>query len=551
MTLERVERPVETGVPARFTYDRPLRWEFSDGQPAQVGADVAHVFAASGRFEVKGFDGERLARHLAVVVEPRNVLHAVPPSAQWAVVARSLDELTAALDVGEALGGAERVQRLVDEVPLLGFALEYGAGTAAGLEPLEGAGAALLDGDVFVSFVGVKQDAAALETLQGWLVGRGFTAAPDPDGLSLMHGGEAWLAFVDRGTLFMLRADGTVGARDGRRLVTSAADRGLAADGASAALLDALPAGGVVAFARREAVGSTLPWNQLAVALQLTQGHATVDGFVTAAAPLWTAAPVPSKRLLTLAPEGPVAVLSASMPSRQLAELLFGPRGSRRWKRFERDVGELGAAADVVLEAVGPTLEAALYLDVRRFVRSVVEREGRPEPKGSVVAQLSHSNQAIVEHLVTEALADLRAPVERASADGVAVFRSSVEREPLEIAVGESAAFLKAGTPLSRPAVDLTTAPALSDLFGPGHVSARLDVRQLLAELETPFTLDGVDPRKLLVAQALAVALVEKLLKFDALVLDAAPHPLGARVRVDVTLGSRGKAQDRGQAQAP
>ncbi len=545
--VERLERPAETGVPARFTFDRPLRWQFSDGTPPQSGAEVAHVFTSPGAFEVKGYDGERLARHLTVLVEPRGVLHVVPPSAQWAVVSRTLDELSATLDVAEALAGPERVQRVLDEVPLLAFALEYGGAPAAALDPLEGAGVALLEGELFLSFVGVKQDAAALETLRGWLVGRGFSATSTASGVEFSNGGEVWLGFTDRGTLFLVRADGQRSVDDAARHVATAADRGLSADGASAALLDALPAGGVVGFARREAVGSTLPWNQLAVALRLERGHATLDGFVTAPAPLWTTPPLPSKRLLTVAPQGPVAVLSASVPARQLAELSFGPRGSRRWKRFDRDVSELGAAADVVLESVGPLAEAALYLDVRRFIRGVVEREGKPDPKGSLVAQLAHSNQAVVEHLVTEALADLRAPVDRAASQGVAVFRTTVEKEPLEIAVAESAAFLKAGSPLARAEVDLTQDPALPDLFGAGHLSLRLDVQQLLFELQTPFTLDGVDPRKLLVAQALAVALVEKLLKFDALVLDAVPDPLGARVRADVTLGSRAKAKDKKQ----
>lgn len=539
--LERVERPVEVGVPARFTFDQPLRWEFSDGQPPVEGAAVSHVFTRSGSFEVKGYAGKALARHVAVLVEPRQALHVVPPTAQWALVGRTLDELSQALDLAERLAGPERSQKLLDEAPLLAFALDSAADAAAGLEPLEGAGVAGLEGGVFLSFVGARTEGAALETLVSWLGQRGFVAQRTAQGVELAQGGERWLAFVDRGTLLLARADGERALDDARRIIAEAPDLGLAAEPGTSAALDALPAGGVVAFARREALGSSLPWKTAVLALQVTQGHATLDGLVSAGGPLWTAPPLPEKRLLEVAPQGPVALLSASIPARRLAELVFGPRGSRRWKRFERDVGELGAAADVALEAVGPLAEAAVYLDVRRFVRSVVEHEGRPEPKGSLVVQLSHSNQAIVEHLVTEALARQRAPVQRAAEAGVAVFRSSVDGEPLELAVGSSALFVKAGTPLTRTAADLTRGASLPGAFGAGHVSFRLDVKQLRAELETPFTLDGIDPRRLLVAQALSVALVERLLRFDALEVDLAPHALGATLKVDIALGAKGQ----------
>jgi hypothetical protein len=117
------------------------------------------------------------------------------------------------------------------------------------------------------------------------------------------------------------------------------------------------------------------------------------------------------------------------------------------------------------------------------------------------------------------------------------VWRFLLSSWPAEVAVTSNTFFFKAGEPIkNRVGRDLvaTWRHEFDDAFAPGHVSLLIDVGQLRRELMEPRAIEGLDPRRVVTAQAIAQTLLDRVTQLDAVVLDIAPDAKGASVQAVV-----------------
>ncbi len=529
VTQETRPQPVEAGVAASFTDPHALTWDFGDASPRVTGREVTHVFGHSGRFVVQAFEGDTLLRRVTTVVEPRPVFHAVPPSAVSMVLARNADDLAPAIDLGERAIGAASMQRWLDDLPLLSFVLDQGSGRSALVDPREGLGVFTLDDpQVTVSFVGITDPVRALPLLSTYLTEHGWEAQPTS---RFRREGQQLEVFVDRGVLYA--ALGPVEAAGSAKLVVSQASHlGLESNPTLAEALNELPSGGFVVIARSTEPGTQ--WSLFSGAIALTALEARFGGRVTASAPLWKSPDPPSGRLLEHAPEGPFAAVGLSVPPKTLASLVFGNPGTARRERLARD---FGSDVEQAFDSLSGVVDAAAYFDAESFFRSTVENEGRPSPRGTLLVEAAVTNSMFLAHFLEAVLLQNMFRTQRAQDKGLNVYRFSALGEPVEVAVTPSTLFMRAGEAVTgRPAVDLVAAwkKQFDGAFAPGHVSALIDVGQLRRELMVPRHIEGLDPRRVVTAQAIAQTLLDRLTQLEVIVLDVAPDAHGATVQAAV-----------------
>ncbi len=531
------EVPVETGLEVPFVAESPRRWDFADGSPAVEGAQVRHAFARAGRYVVRGFAGEQLRDEITLVARPRAALRLVPADATAAVVARDLEELGPVIDFLERLVGAPSLEARLDEQPLLGWVLEQASALKSSpVDPREGLAAFSwpLPEGVRGAVVGVIDGAAASSSLAAYLGRHEWRGGPG----RFTRAGRALDVFLDRGALYVIDAPEPARVEGLVARVRAGAAQGLEADPRVGSALDALPSGGVVLFAKTP---SSAGWRFATAALRVTADRAHLEGRLHGDAPLWAPAAPPAS-LLANAPEGPIAVASASAPPAELLSLAFGAPGTPRRKELELDLAAHGADLTQVIAAFGGLFELALYADVGGFVRGTVQAEGRPQPAGTVLLEALVREPAPMEALIETLAERWGLPLRRLSGEGLHAWRGRLRGQPLELALSGRSLFLKAGSPLDgREPVDLATALTrrFDGAFGPGHLSLFVDLGQLRRELLQPRLLDGVDPRRAITAQALAVTLLDRLTQLDSALLDVSPLADGAAVQLVLELRPR------------
>lgn len=535
-----LETPLVAGVPAPFRADRPLRWDFGDESPPQLGAEVMHAFARAGRFRVRGFDGDVLRAEVTVLVEPRAVFHAVPADADRVLAIRSLDELSAAVDFAERLLGGEATDRLLARWPAVGFAV--GESSEAGpLDAREGAAVFTWpEEQLEVSLVGVVDDRGALAAFGAWLGEHGWSKAGEVEGVSRFESAEGNLdVFVDRGVLYAVAAPPTHREASVRARVAAMDARGLEADGPSAAALNELAAGGVVLFVRPPQGAS---WSLVTLAVQVLGDRAWVTGRALAKGPLWAAPKVEGRRLLSQAPVGPVAVASAALPARALLALCGLGKGTSGYEELARALAAEGIELEAALASFRGAFDAAIYFDVPGFVRGTLANGGRPQPAATVWLEAPITPSPALERLVAVWAPKLLEGAKRLGSEGAVRWRGTFWGRPVEAVLSQEALTVKGGAP-----VDERETVSLSDelkrrfegAFGPGHVSLFVDIGQLRRELLTPRLMSDVDLRSALTAQALAATFLDHLTQLDSLMLDAAADPRGAVLQAVLTLRPR------------
>jgi hypothetical protein len=300
--------------------------------------------------------------------------------------------------------------------------------------------------------------------------------------------------------------------------------------------LDGLAAGGLVVLVRSTPGAS---WSLLALAVKVFGDRAWVAGRAHAKGPLWTAPKVTARRLLTQAPAGPIAVASATLEPGALLSLAGLGRGTPRYQELARGLAEDGVELEAALAGVQGAFDAAAYFDVPGFVRSTLAKDGRPSPELSVLLEAPVTASPALERLVAVLAARGLEGATR-QVDGVVTqWRGAWRGRPVDVALSEEALFARAGAPVDdREPEDLSAAlgQRFEGAFAPGHVSLYVDVGQLRRELMLPRLMDDVDPRRALVAQALAVTFLDQLTRLDSLLLDAAPDEQGAVLHAVVTL---------------
>ncbi len=538
---ERRDRPVDTGSAVTFRAEGARRWDFGDGQGA-TGLEASHAFSRAGRYEVKAFDGERLTERISVLVQPRDPFRAVAPSAEAVLVFRSLDELPPAVDFLERLVSPAAVQRALERTPVFAFALDPGLKGTPTLDRLEGAGLFLPAGlDAAVSFVGVVDGPSAQQAFTQWLVDHDYRLDPDDPG-RLSIDGDLAQVFVDRGTLFMVTGSDWKVLAAASRQVREAPSSGLEADPVFAAGLSALASGGVAVLVtpglserarRSRPLATQARWSIGLAALRFSKNEARLAGRLLADGPLW-ATPPPSRpaRLLSHAPEGPVGLLAADVPLAQVLSTFGVP--------LDDDDDGLFRAG---LSVVSRRLDFALYFDVEAFLEATLAARGRPTPRVTLLGESAVPDRADVSRVLGQLLGRRKEPFDTASDKGTTVWRTRVmDGQPLELALDDDTLYARLGRPLAghRPTDFVATLSKRSEgACGPGHVTAFVDVGQLTRDLLEPRMVPGLDPRRVVMTQALTSTFLSQLTAVDTVLLDAAPAADGASVLVEVTLTPR------------
>ncbi len=535
---ERREQALDTGVEAPFTALGPRTWDFGDGSPRVTGAQVRHAFSRAGTYTVLGFDGDEVADRVRLVVAARSPFRAVPTDARAALVVRTLDELGPAVDFAERLTGPETAQKVLEALPVVAFALEQGSGGGSPVDPAEGLGAFFWSGSgVAVGFVGVGDEAPALAAFEAWLLARGWTRAPG----GLLRNAEVQREvepFVDRGVLYAAVWD--EGGREGGvpERVRGSSALGLEADPRLADAVNELPSGGLAFLARPDA-DTVDGASVVSAALKFSPLEARLWGRLAGTGPLWAAPPRGRARILSAAPEGAALALSVAVPPRRLATLLLGPEKGRRRDRARLEAERHGADLDAALGALDGSLDAVGYFDAEGFLRDTIGAEGRPQPRGTLLAEAGVTSAPPLAALIDAGFAALGLPALRAREKSLRLWRTAWAGQPVDVALTDEAVFLKGGTPLEgRPTADLRAAlmARFDGAFGEGHASFFADVGQLRRDLMVPRQIAGLDARKVVTAQAVTLTFLDRLTRVDQVLLDLAPDERGARVQAWVRL---------------
>jgi hypothetical protein len=493
---------------------------------------VQHVFARAGRYEVHGFDGQQLTDVVSVEVEPYASHRSVVRGASWVLAAKSFETVGTLADALERLTSARRANAILEQSPLIGLALQGVGEKASALDPTEGLTLASY-GSVLLTIVGCADEAGALLRAREALAEAGWLQA---DGI--FHRDDVLLRLsAQRGHLF---ATSGASLDEVDALLKQLGDDGGLAREVPAAAWAAISGAPLVVWARAQ--------EMLAEAVLLGIGFQAdvldIDGYVLASAPLWKSSDTGSVRFLSGAPEGPIAALSLDVPTATMLDVLLGGITTHRRMGFEaRWQREWGVSAAQAAEAIDG-LEAAAYVDARGFYRSVIEREGRPKPRGTVLLQAAHHNRKVLERTLRAFFAELKLEgMASLSETALALFRGRVDGQTFELALSADALFGKAGTALDSAGTDVRSvlASRLPGSFEPGHLSAFVDVERFKEDLKTPILVPGIDPRQVVTAQAFTTTFLQQLTALKWAVIDVSPHPLGARLRARVASAPKEK----------
>lgn len=540
--VEKRERPIETGLPVPFASDSVLTWDFGDGSRPVTSAQVVHAFEKSGRYTVRGRSGSSVREEISIEVTSRAALHLVPPDVELALVARGLEDLAPAIDFTERLAGPEVLRKAFDSVPVLQWAVEQSVSGDAVVDSREGAAVFAWPStqDTLIGVVGIVDPERALSSFTAFLEVQGWSRVSKVLGLTRYENEfRALDVFVDRGALYAVDSPLTRRLPSAQARVQSASERGLEAQPAMEALLDDLPAGGLVFFTRAP---ESSTWAQGALSVRIDGDVLHAEGALAAEQPLWSDIASPPSRLFQNAPAGPVVAVSGMLGMSSLANLWLGQADSARRQRFEREMAEIHVDLPVLLSSFAGGFDGLAYVDVQGFIRSTVAAGGKPRPRMSVLMEAPVREPKSLEKQLDALLGAELPELQKLSNAQLTLWRGVWNGGPIDVALTEPALFVKSGAPVDdREPVDLLGdySRRFDGAFGPGHVSLLLDVARLRRDLLQPHLMDDVDPRKALAMQALAVTIIDRVTQLDLAMVDVSPAPHGAKVQLVVRLRPR------------
>ncbi|MGV3623479.1 MAG: PKD domain-containing protein [Archangium sp.] len=537
--VEKREQPIEAGLVIPFVSDSELTWDFGDGSAPVVGSQVEHAFQKRGSYVVRGRSGSSVREEISVEITSRSALHLVPPDVEFAIVARGLEDLPSAFDFGERLGGPQVIDRALESVPAIIWAVDQTVSGGRLVDPREGVAAFAWPSteDSLVSVVGVVDPQAALSSFSTFLEHQGWSRVSVVLGLARFENEfRALDVFVDRGALYAVDTPLTHRLPSAQARIQSASSRGLEAQPAMETLLDDLPAGGLVFFARAP---ESSTWSSVAVSVRIDGDELRAEGMLAADAPLWTTSAAPETRLLQQAPEGPVVAISGMSGVDALASMILGPAGSSRRLRIEGELAELHVDLTKLLDGFAGGVDALAYADVQGFVRATAAAGGQPRPRASVLLEAPVRDAKSLGVQLDALLGEEVSRLKKLGDATLTVWRGEWNDAPLDVALTEQALFAKSGAPVDdREPADLLAeyTRRFDGAFGPGHVSVLLDIGRLRSDLLQPHLMDDVDPRKALAMQALAVTVIDRVTQLDLAMADLSPSPRGAKLQVVLRL---------------
>jgi hypothetical protein len=366
-----------------------------------------------------------------------------------------------------------------------------------------------------VGVIGVDDDVKARASLREWLAVHDWSFVSDVQGLTRFeHEDRALDVFVDRGALYAVESLLTARETSAQSRIAAAPALGLDFDPSLGAALDALPSGSVMTLRRLE--------NSLVAAvLRFEKDRVTWEGRLIRARPAWSAVDAGvSPSLLAAAPLGAIAIASTSASLGDVASIFVEPS----------ELPELVPG----LQALDGRLELAFYFDVEGFVRATLAGNGLPEPRALLLIEAGVAEPARVRPLI-DALSR-RWGLSLEHQDGT--WSGDLRGMPLTIRLTSSRLVVRGGSDSTeRQQTDLRAAFPTAAL-GPGHVAAKLDLARLREELLLPRRLQGIDPRRALVAQAAAVTVLDRLTRADTATVLLHPTADGASFELTVTLRS-------------
>ncbi len=429
---------VKLGEPQLLPEGTSVHWQFGDGTPEQVGAQVTHVFPHAGDFTVvetvQDKDGEKRSLELHAMITRRGVAQAIPADARSALI---LERPWARFEVQRK--AAERVglgelfhQTDRDFSDLFGFAAsDPKAAEENGADVDEGIGLYTVPQDLeaLVACAGVSNPEKAVQSLQHLLArdhGGAFALHPAalPDGTAVTLGernnGAEKIGFLLHGGYLYLRVPG---ASDPLLALASAAalplEAGLEKDAKfNAALGHVGPGDAVFYSAGREgdAVASRFANQISASAFSLTvsaeqvqirafgqpknlAGQALVEAFTPASVPPDFAARLPVGAAFYAKASGAPATL--------WNELLkaLGPDGQALRDRLAL---AFGSDIEKLLPDFTGNGAIALYLDAQSLIEALL---------GEQVATLDRSTFITVSELKPGTREALRSALNHAAAE--------------------------------------------------------------------------------------------------------------------------------------
>lgn len=461
---------------------------------------------------------------------------AIPASARSALFIHEVrSELEPAVDALERILDPFEAQSFIETAPLPAIALEMlESGENQGLD-LSG-GLALFRPDGFSVAIGVApvtNGQAALAAVEASFARNGIHAAEKlangmqryrlADGLDV-------LAYVKGAFIYLVMPD---------------TDAKLSSDdilrAASVALLSKEPALSKSAVYERLRARVARKGVQLFAAAPLGRDSAVdaallaatfdekgtyVDGFVATSSEVLHATSGSPPALLAHAPAGPSFILSAKVLSNELSKWVGGD---------ELSIGDrmsaLGLAPSMLAAALTGDGQVAFYADPELLVLDALSEKFSMGPLGTVLLEAKVADPKLAEGIGGAWLKARGAAFKRTSdKDGVRL-RALINDQPVELRVRKTDLKLEAGPRLrGRKSVDVV-APHKALLppgaFGPGHVSAVLDLAQVRRDLELN---SGSGDEEWDAYSRLFARMLEQLTSVERVAVDLGPEVGGARI---------------------
>ncbi|MHB8875801.1 MAG: PKD domain-containing protein [Myxococcaceae bacterium] len=558
------DRTVTTGVSVRVGSEDPeapeLTFDFGDGSPKVTGRMAAHPYARAGSYTLRALRGEGVLAMVKLTVVPRPLLAAVPPEASSVVFLPLVaGHLEASIDFLEKLLGADAVQNFLDESVLPALAMEMPSSESPVIDPQEGLGLFTLPQfEGAIALLGVIDGDKAQEALVKQLERRGGYARQEADQTVRVRlpGGRELAVFVDRGYLYVALPEGSrpepldpddpslrglpplLNLEPALTAVRKAADEGLSGQAAIAGARARLPPGNVYLFLASPPA-PTQKLGGLFASLVIGDRAVELDGIIQADGPMYSALAVPRSRLLEAAPQGAIAAVSATVPPAELAGMLIGGPETPRRKAAAERARHSGVDLEALLKALGGDLTALVYFDSDAFLTNLAQGSEKPEPRGALLVEVGLTRTAPIEEMLQEQLSSMGLRYDRVEEKGLTRYLSRWRGQPVELQLTPGRALLSAGGDTrGRKQENLAAAlgARFGGAFGPGHLSAMVDLGQLRKELAEPRTIPGIDPRRLVMVQGFASAFLSQLTPIDHAFLDLSPDAAGGRLKGRLTL---------------
>lgn len=486
-----------------------------------------------------------------VQAAPRPIEDALPAGTRSALFVHEFGtELEPAVDALERILSPGDALDFIDTAPLPAMALQSLSGEdEMGLDRRGGLALFRVEGGtVAVGVVAVKDAAKAMTALAKTLSRQGASAGKATENgstLFRMREGLQLAAFTRGGFLYLVMPD--------TELIPDTVDDELAPvelpDVVAAAAelrtqlqtslgkaplyeqLRSRVAGKGVQLFITHPVGRSSSVQGLLLAATFDDAGTHMDGFLATQDDVLHPTDGKGMDLLSKAPAGAAFVISTRVQSAELSRWLGGGERS-----IAEKLSGVGLAPSILATAFSGEMQAAFYLDPELLMIDALSQRQKVGPIGTIFIRAGVVDSKLASALSSAWLKAHGTTLSRIpEKKDLTRFKAVVEGQPVDVRISRDRFEVQAGPALAgRKSEDLIArySKELPDgAFGPGHVSAVIDLAQVRSELAVPRRPgdEDFDTFQRVVAQ-----MVSELTSLDRLALDLAPELGGARVTVEL-----------------